>query len=121
MSAPLIQSLLSHLPRFAEEEGVLTAAQYPLLVKHKNEHAGLLRRAEQLLQAMKEQRAGISEVIGFLAFDMVQNHMLVSDRHYFEWLVRRGLSQAPPKRRPGTDGLPLRRPPTARDPHPLLL
>lgn len=82
---------------FADEERVQHEIGYPHRNAHAAEHAELIRRASQLGELGAAGKASPAELFQFLAYEVVAQHLLISDRRFFPYLesrrARRG--QAP--------------------------
>ena len=81
----LVGEITAH---FKHEESIIAATEFPGLQEHRELHAGILEKANQL---SKEFTAGTLEsgsVFQFLAHDVVARHMLVADCEFFPYLTR---------------------------------
>ena len=68
---------------FADEEDILQRYGYLDLPRHRQAHAGLLRRAQHLKEQASAGSIGFGIVVEFLAQDVVARHMLAVDRAFF--------------------------------------
>ena len=76
--------LLGHIERhFGDEERVLARHGYAELAQHHQIHQSLLKRAAGLRAAAAAGELIVGTLIEFLAFDIVANHLLGCDRHFF--------------------------------------
>ncbi|MDP3859487.1 MAG: diguanylate cyclase [Stagnimonas sp.] len=71
---------------FVDEEQVLAAIHYPRLAEHQGLHARLLASARQLLEAVHAGHGSPGEVVEFLAYEVVNRHILKADRQFFPFL-----------------------------------
>jgi hemerythrin-like metal-binding protein len=77
--------LISHvLGHFADEERILLQVDYPHLAAHRAAHAALTRTALKLREAMIHSHHRHEELLEFLVGDVVQRHLLVDDRRFFD-------------------------------------
>lgn len=99
----LLQGVISHAPReqvldaarlllgdiavhFADEERLHDEIGYPARVDHAAEHARLLDKAVRLFDEAGCEDLPIAEVFHFLAYEVIAQHLLGADRHYFPYL-----------------------------------
>lgn len=99
----LLQAVISHAPRpqvldaarlllediathFEEEERMHAEIGYPGRADHAAEHARLLDKAVRLFDQSSDDELPIAEVFHFLAYEVVAQHLLGADRHYFPYL-----------------------------------
>jgi diguanylate cyclase (GGDEF)-like protein/hemerythrin-like metal-binding protein/PAS domain S-box-containing protein len=83
-----IQSLMAAIhTHFQDEEKILSKCGYPVLEEHQRCHAELLSRAKELSSRCERGELALAELLGFLALDVVSEHMLVEDRMFFPCLV----------------------------------
>lgn len=76
----LLQELIHHTrEHFATEEGILARANHPLSAEHRDHHAALLGKAERLYRQFHQGEVGAGELIAFLTFDVITNHILKED------------------------------------------
>ena len=89
----LLEALLIHAEaHFRDEEGLLRKANYPDLKLHQSIHVELLAKARHLQMDLKAGQADFGRMVGFLANDLVKQHLLTEDRNYFRHLVESELS-----------------------------
>lgn len=98
----LLQAVISHAPRasvldaarlllddiavhFEDEERMHAEIAYPGREDHAAEHARLLDKAVRLFDGAGDDLP-IAEVFHFLAYEVVAQHLLGADRHYFPYL-----------------------------------
>ncbi|KON79652.1 response regulator [Azoarcus sp. PA01] len=75
-----------------DEERVLEAAGYPHLDRHRTDHAALLRKAGNVLARLEKDAGRMSELIEFLAYQVIALHILGADREYATHLKAVGSS-----------------------------
>lgn len=83
------QALDNATVHFADEERVLLEVGYPDRRAHALEHAALVRRARQLGELGAAGKASPAELFQFLAYEVIAQHLLISDRRFFPYLERR--------------------------------
>lgn len=100
----LLQDIVTHAPRtriiegaqrllqdigahFASEEALHQEIGYPARDAHAAEHARLLDMAGQLFARTANEAMPAGEVFHFLAYDVIAQHLLGADRHYFPYLA----------------------------------
>ncbi|WP_306600907.1 diguanylate cyclase domain-containing protein [Geothrix sp. 21YS21S-2] len=84
---PLMERLLGDLAgHFRHEEGLLRAAGYPQAEAHAACHAGLLARARALVADYERDALQVGELFGFVADEVVSQHMFREDRKYFPYM-----------------------------------
>lgn len=76
---------------FVDEEKALAQIDYPKLAEHRDAHARLLAGARELLAAVHAGRSSPGEVVEFLAYEVVNRHILRVDRQFFPFLARSGV------------------------------
>lgn len=82
-----IDALLEHAAtHFAQEESVLERCGYADLPEHARVHAGLLTRARRVREDFALGKAGVAEVVEFVARDIVSRHFFTVDRAFFPLL-----------------------------------
>lgn len=82
----LISALAQH---FADEEGVLEQVQYPERALHRRMHERLLASARRLRGSVQNGSGTPGQVAEFLAYEVVNRHILKHDREYFPYLAAR--------------------------------
>lgn len=79
-----IDALLEHAAsHFEQEESVLKSCSYADLPEHARVHAGLLTRARRVRDDFSRGKAGVAEVVEFVARDIVSRHFFTVDRAFF--------------------------------------
>jgi hemerythrin len=82
-----ISELLERITRhFQDEERILAELGYAELLQHATEHGWLIRKGMELLQNFKAGTVTIGEVVEFLSNKMIFQHMLHSDKKFFQLL-----------------------------------
>jgi diguanylate cyclase (GGDEF)-like protein len=77
-------ALLMHLKQhFEHEETILSERGYIRLEEHRNAHARLLSKAEELHAAVNSGSASFGTLVDFLANDVVARHLFTADRNYY--------------------------------------
>ncbi|NMG77051.1 diguanylate cyclase [Aromatoleum diolicum] len=100
----LLQAVMTHAPReqildalrllvddiaahFADEERLHAEISFPGRHAHAVEHARLLEKAAHLFnRACGDDDLPVAEVFHFLAYEVVAQHLVGADRHYFPYL-----------------------------------
>ncbi len=76
----LLHELVEHIKdHFSTEEEVLERTRYPLLAEHRNIHRLLLERASELEQRYREGLLPVSDLVGFIACDVISTHIIQED------------------------------------------
>ena len=76
----LLHELIEHIKdHFVTEEEVLERTHYPALEEHRNIHRLLLARATELEQRYREGLLPVSELVGFIAYDVISTHIIQED------------------------------------------
>ncbi len=82
-----LKALLDHVARhFSDEEDLLRAVAYPGLEPHQREHARLLQQAQTLRAEVEEGRQETGRLVSYVICDLVRDHIINEDRHYFPHL-----------------------------------
>ncbi len=85
---PDIQSLIAAIRiHFNDEEEILSTLGYPMLEKHKRRHTELLSKATELNSRCERGKLAPAELLGFLTFDVVSEHMLAEDQKFFPFMA----------------------------------
>ena len=96
----LLRAILSHAPKpeimqqvntliaeirqhFADEGAELRTIAYPDVQHHYELHYQLQERAAQLAERFEKDQLGEGELLHFLAYEVIAQHMLIEDRKYF--------------------------------------
>lgn len=69
---------------------MLAEVGYPLLAQHRDLHRKLLETAGQLRADVGTGKASAGEILEFIAYEVVNRHVLKADRLFFPFLKRRG-------------------------------
>jgi hemerythrin-like metal-binding protein len=76
----LLHELIEHVKEhFASEEEVLARTHYPQIEEHRAIHRGLLGRASELEQRCREGLLPMSDLVGFIAYDVIATHIIKED------------------------------------------
>lgn len=76
MMSELVDDIGQH---FKSEEEVMAGFNVPLSEEHKNIHRVLLAQVQSLQQRFHEGRLSVSELVGFIAYDVVSQHIIKED------------------------------------------
>lgn len=83
-----IDQVLDALARhFIDEERVLAEVRYPRLAEHRRLHEKLLESSRELRDAVHAGTSSPGEIVEFLAFEVVNRHILRADRQFFPFLA----------------------------------
>lgn len=84
----LIDDVSAH---FAEEERLHDEIGFPARVAHAAEHSRLLEKASRLFESARDNaELPVADVFHFLAYEIVAQHLVMSDRGYFPYLEKPG-------------------------------
>ena len=79
----LLHELVEHIKdHFSSEEEVLIRTGYPLLEEHRAIHRGLLERALALEGRYREGLLPVSDLVGFVAYDVIAAHIIQEDMKF---------------------------------------
>jgi diguanylate cyclase (GGDEF)-like protein/hemerythrin-like metal-binding protein len=79
-----LATLLNQVQRhFADEEEILKLYCYAQLDEHRRSHASLLERARRFQKIAETDEFNMSDMIEFLAQDVIARHMRIVDRGFF--------------------------------------
>ena len=73
---------------FQDEERILHEVGFPDVQQHAGEHAKLLESGNEMFQKFKAATLTTGDVFQFLAFEVVMQHMVSSDRQFFPFLQK---------------------------------
>ncbi len=76
MMSELVDDISQH---FKSEEEVMASFNVPLSEEHKNIHRMLLAQVQSLQLRFHEGRLSVSELVGFIAYDVVSQHIIKED------------------------------------------
>ncbi len=80
----LIASLVTEIElHFHDEEAIFQQAAYSDSEHHLNLHAHLIQRARSLASRYEKDQVGAADLLHFLMYEMVAQHILIDDRKYF--------------------------------------
>jgi len=76
----LLENLLQHIiEHFTFEESILAGANHPVYETHKGLHAALLAKAEKLCDRFRKRELAVSELVGFIVYDVITDHLIKED------------------------------------------
>jgi hemerythrin-like metal-binding protein len=76
----LLDEMIEHIQEhFDTEEAVLARTRYPLSAEHQTHHAELLIRAQSLRDAYRSHQIGLSELVGFITYEVIVEHIIKED------------------------------------------
>jgi hemerythrin-like metal-binding protein len=76
----LLHELIEHVKdHFASEEEVLVRTRYPQIEEHRELHRSLLGRASDLEYRCREGLLPMSDLVGFIAYDVIAAHIIQED------------------------------------------
>jgi len=79
----LLHELVEHIKdHFSTEEEVLIRTRYPLLDEHRAIHRGLLERALELEERYRQGLLPVSDLVGFIAYDVIATHIIQEDMKF---------------------------------------
>lgn len=85
----LVDEMMTKVERhFRTEEQIMAEIQYPSSDEHKDSHADLLARARELREKFEHGRLPPGELIGFIAYDVVSQHIAKGDAKLAPLLAR---------------------------------
>lgn len=76
----VVQEVVQH---FAREEAILAQSQWPGAAQHQEHHRLLVHKAQALAANFRRQAVDSGAVFEFLAQDLIAQHILLGDHHYF--------------------------------------
>ena len=68
---------------FSDEEQILESINFRERKEHAAEHAGLIKKGTELLLSYKTGTSSVGDMFQFLVYELVQQHMLVSDTKFW--------------------------------------
>jgi hemerythrin-like metal-binding protein len=84
-----LDELVMHtIEHFRYEEEVLRQCRYPDLREHQLDHLALLERALNLRHDVVKGAMPLADMIEFLVREVIVNHLIEADRHFFPSLAR---------------------------------
>jgi diguanylate cyclase (GGDEF)-like protein/hemerythrin-like metal-binding protein len=87
VSALLDALTTAFVQHFHDEEAIFLDAGYPDAADHMAVHRALLDRAGVLIDGFHAGQVSVAELFQFLADDLIRNHILDCDRHFFPYLI----------------------------------
>lgn len=83
----LFDNLMAHIvEHFRTEESVLVSMKHPVAESHQKIHRALVGRAEQLAKAFRQGEAPTRELVSFIIYDLITDHLVKEDVGFFEGL-----------------------------------
>ncbi len=84
----LITALVSEIEQhFHDEESIFQQASYADSEHHLSLHAHLIQRARSLASRYEKDQVGAADLLHFLTYEMVAQHILIDDRKYFSLML----------------------------------
>jgi diguanylate cyclase (GGDEF)-like protein/hemerythrin-like metal-binding protein/PAS domain S-box-containing protein len=84
-----LEKLLAHVAQhFADEEAILARYNYSDLDVHAHDHKVLIEHAQKLRDSALAGGVTINDLVSFLAYEVVAQHMLKTDRNFFSLFNR---------------------------------
>lgn len=85
----LIVSLVAEIEQhFHDEEAIFQDTAYADREHHLVLHAHLMQRARTLANGYEKDQVGAAELLHFLTYEMIAQHILIADRKYFSSILR---------------------------------
>lgn len=81
--AQLMHDVKEH---FSTEEQIMREVGFPLVEHHVKVHKALMKKAESLSRRLLDEQLEVSEVLQFLAIDVVYYHLLREDRKFYSYI-----------------------------------
>ena len=76
----LLDELIDHFTEhIAAEEAILARLNHPISEEHQEHHSSLSAKAATLREQFHNAEAGVVELIAFLAYDIISNHVLTEE------------------------------------------
>lgn len=79
----LLKEIMNH---FADEEKLISSTKFPYVENHKLSHSILLEKASKILNNIENNQGTPDEIISFLTYDVIAQHMEIEDKLYFPYL-----------------------------------
>jgi len=86
-AALLNQLVLQSKQHFKDEEDILASIHYPFITEHRKLHERLLKGITDLLKKFNDGNLEIDELVKYIAFDVVLEHLIVEDKKFFHYLT----------------------------------
>lgn len=83
----LIRDIQTH---FRTEEGFLEKFAPGIVALHKEKHAELLNKTRVVVDRVRHNNVSPSELIGFLVYDVIANHLIMEDSTWQEMVNQKG-------------------------------
>lgn len=92
-SKAVCESLLSELledikSHFENEENIFSKTKYPYIENHIFSHKILLEKAEQLRKKSNDGDLNLGEVVSFIIYEVIAQHLAIEDKGYFPYVHR---------------------------------
>ncbi|HVN92205.1 MAG TPA: bacteriohemerythrin [Terracidiphilus sp.] len=89
---PLLRKLAQYTQtHFAEEEKMMSAANFPGLADHKFQHAQLIEKVQAFSSRYEKGEIAMNiDLMNFLR-DWLTNHIQKVDREYSPWMIKQGV------------------------------
>lgn len=83
----LVEELLEDIStHFYDEEMIFEETSYPYSEHHKNLHKKLLEKANSFLENYKNDKSNFGDLISFIIYDVVSQHLEIEDKTYFPYI-----------------------------------
>jgi len=83
----LFDDLMTHIiEHFRTEEAVLLSMKHPVAESHQKIHRALVARAEQLAKEFKLGQTPTRELVSFIIYDLITDHLVKEDVGFFDGL-----------------------------------
>lgn len=84
----IIEELLNEIAvHFADEEDIIKNTKFPYVDNHKLSHTNLIEKAKIIVEKVKNDELSSDEIISYLTYDVVAQHMEIEDKLYFPYLI----------------------------------
>ncbi len=89
----LVEELMEDFStHFYDEEVIFEETSYPYSEHHKNLHKKLLEKANRFLENYKNDKSNFGDLISFIIYDVVSQHLEIEDKTYFPY-INSGISK----------------------------
>lgn len=79
----LIEDIKDH---FESEEKVFLETKYPYIENHIISHKNLLKKAEELISKSNQGKLNLGDVVSFVIYEVVAQHLAIEDKGYFPYV-----------------------------------
>lgn len=84
----IVEELLKEIAiHFEDEEDIVKNTKFPYLDNHKLSHINLVEKAKRIVEKVENDEMNPDEIIAYLTYDVVAQHMEIEDKLYFPYLV----------------------------------